>query len=255
MFSDDIIASDAFLDMPSESQLLYFHLGMNADDDGFIGSPKMIMRIIGASDDSYKLLLHKKFVLHFESGICVVKHWRMNNQIRKDRYTETKYLAEKETLFIKENGAYTLDENKGVKLLKGHINTDDLDFGNQTATNGQPSIGKDSIGKDSIGKSNTAISKKSKLNEEYETSFQEFWTIYPEKVAKGKAYETWKLISDEVKQLCITAIKNQVENNHFYKEWKKEDNPPHPTTWLNQRRWEDTVKKIIKTEEIKVVKI
>lgn len=98
-------------------------------------------------------------------------------------------------------------------------------------------------------------SKRVRLSEEYETSFQEFWRIYPEKVAKGKAYEVWKLLTAEIKQTCIEAIKNQVENNHFYKEWKKEDVPPHPTTWLNQRRWEDAVKKINKDEILKVVTV
>ena len=77
---------------------------------------------------------------------------------------------------------------------------------------------------------------------EYEDSFNSFWKEYPEKVGKGKAYEVWQLLTEETKQLCITAIKKQVENKHFYKEWKKEDIPPHPTTWLNQKRWEDEVK-------------
>lgn len=150
MFSDDITTSDAFLDMPNESQLLYFHLGMNADDDGFIGSPKMIMRHIGAADDTYRLLVIKKFILHFERGICVVKHWRINNQIRKDRYTETKYRLEKSQLYIKENGSYTMNPEKGIPMPSGHFITSVIavqNTGNQLATTGRRSIGKDSIGK------------------------------------------------------------------------------------------------------------
>lgn len=150
MFSDEITTSDAFLDMPTESQNLYFHLGMNADDDGFFSNPKMIQRVLGASDDSLKILFAKKFLISFENGICVVKHWRINNQIRKDRYTPTKYLTEKTSLFIKENGAYTQDENKGLPVPKGHFGTKDIDViehGNQLATTRQPSIGKVSIDK------------------------------------------------------------------------------------------------------------
>ena len=106
LFSPDIVASDAFLDMPISTQALYFHLGMYADDDGFV-NPKKIMRLIGVSDDDLKVLLTKRFVLKFESGVVVIKHWLIHNTIRKDRYHETKYLEEKSSLIIKENGSYT----------------------------------------------------------------------------------------------------------------------------------------------------
>lgn len=153
MFSDDITTSDAFLEMPDSAQNLYFHLGMSADDDGFIGSHKMVMRMVRAGEDDYKILLAKRFILHFEKGICVIKHWRINNQIRKDRYTPTKYLTEKTSLFIKENGAYTQNNLKGLPVPKGHFTTKEIDnfeSGNQLATIRQPSIGKVSIGKVSI---------------------------------------------------------------------------------------------------------
>lgn len=107
MFSLDIVDSDAFIEMPTSARELYFQLGMRADDDGFVGSPKNIIRLIGASDDDMKILLAKRFILAFESGIVVIKHWKMANTIQKDRYTETKYLKEKTMLEIKENGSYT----------------------------------------------------------------------------------------------------------------------------------------------------
>jgi len=107
MFSMKIADSDAFLDMPQSSQLLYFHLGMRADDDGFVSNPKRIMRMIGSQDDDFKVLLTKRFILPFENGVCVIKHWKLNNYIQKDRYTSTVYLEEKKQLRIKENGAYT----------------------------------------------------------------------------------------------------------------------------------------------------
>ena len=87
------------------------------------------------------------------------------------------------------------------------------------------------------------VSKKAKmLNSPYDESFETFWAIYPEKVGKGKAYEVWQLLEKPIKQKCIDAITEQVEKNHFYKDWLKKNSVPHPTTWLNQRRWEDVIK-------------
>jgi len=117
MFSKEIIDSDAFLTMPASAQNLYFHLGMRADDDGFINNSRSIMAMIHASEDDMRILLAKSYVIQFESGVIVIKHWRMNNYLRNDRYNPTKYTEEKEQLFIKEDGAYTLDENKATKSL------------------------------------------------------------------------------------------------------------------------------------------
>jgi len=108
MFAKTIIDSDAFLDMPLSSQALYFHLSMRADDEGFVNNPKKVQRMIGASDDDLKILIGKSFLIPFESGIVVIKHWRIHNYIRHDRKHETKYCEEKALLEIKENGAYTI---------------------------------------------------------------------------------------------------------------------------------------------------
>ena len=107
MFAKTIIDSDAFIDMPLSTQALYFHLSMRADDDGFINNPKKIMRMIGASDDDFKVLCLKKFIIPFDSGIVVIKHWKIHNYIQKDRYKPTVYSEEKNQLGTKENGAYT----------------------------------------------------------------------------------------------------------------------------------------------------
>ena len=139
MFSKQIIDSDAFLDMGASAQSLYFHLAMRADDDGFVNNPKRIQRLVGAADDDLKILIAKRFVIMFESGVIVIKHWRMHNYIRADRYNETAYIDEKSQLTIKENGSYTLNGN--------HLATTCLPDGNHLDT--QVSIGKDSIGKDS----------------------------------------------------------------------------------------------------------
>ena len=183
MFTQKITESDAFLAMPLSAQAFYFHLCMNADDDGFVKNPKMLAKLVGASEDDFKLLVMKSFVIMYDTGVIVIKHWRMHNILRKDRYTKTTYIEERNQLYLKENGAYTLDETKGEKLS-----------GNQMATKWQPngnpvkdSIGKDSIGKDSIGKDSiekekgTNVPKKKTVyfpdNEELENAFQEFLTM------------------------------------------------------------------------------
>ena len=109
MFAKTIVLSDAFLDMPMSARNLYFTLGMLADDDGFVNAPRSIMRQCGASDDDMKLLIAKKFVLIFESGVIVIKHWRIHNYIQSDRYKPTVYTEEMKKLTVKENKAYTLD--------------------------------------------------------------------------------------------------------------------------------------------------
>ena len=111
MFNMNVVDSDAFLDMPLSTQCLYFHLNMRADDDGFVGNPKRIVRLIGCSDDDLKLLIAKRFVLCFEDGVIVIKHWRMHNCIQSDRYTPTVYQEEKDMLIVKINKSYTFAEN------------------------------------------------------------------------------------------------------------------------------------------------
>lgn len=100
MFSLKIVDTDAFLDMPQSSQLLYFHLSMRADDDGFVPNPKKIMRVIGSNEDDLKVLFTKRFVLPFESGVCVIKHWKIHNYIKKDHYVATQYVKELEMLQV-----------------------------------------------------------------------------------------------------------------------------------------------------------
>lgn len=114
MFSKQITTSDAFVDMPVSSQLLYFHLNMEADDDGFVANPKRIIKITNVSNDDLKILLSKRFILAFETGVVVIKHWLLHNAVRKDMYKETQYLEEKKTLQIKDNGVYTEVRNESV---------------------------------------------------------------------------------------------------------------------------------------------
>lgn len=135
MFAKTIIDSDAFLDMPMSAQTLYFHLAMRADDDGFINNPRKIMRMIGAGDDDAKILLAKRFLIQFDTGVVVIKHWRIHNYIQKDRYKPTVYKEERAQISVKENGAYTLD-TKCIQDVSSLETQDRLE------------VGKDSIGED-----------------------------------------------------------------------------------------------------------
>lgn len=135
MLSLQIVDTDAFLDMPLSTQALYFHLVMRADDEGFIPNVKRIMRLIGCQDDDLKILISKRFILTFESGVVVIKHWLIHNTIRMDRFNETVYLEEKNTLNIKENRGYTENGNQmatsrqhklsKVKLSKVNLTSED----------------------------------------------------------------------------------------------------------------------------------
>jgi len=142
MFAKSIVLTDAFLDMPMSARCLYFTLGMLADDDGFVGSPKSIMRQCGASQDDLGMLLAKRFVLGFESGVIVIKHWRINNYLRNDRYMPTNYQEELAALMVDQNGAYTEIKKQGIPMVY------------QLDTDGIPvvSTDKNSIDKNSIDK-------------------------------------------------------------------------------------------------------
>lgn len=108
MFSNLVIGSDDFLEMPDSSQNLYFHLSMQADDDGFVDNWKSIMRMTGKKEDDLKILIAKSFIIPFETGVLVIKHWRLNNYIQKDRYKETIHKKEKSLLSMEDNNVYTV---------------------------------------------------------------------------------------------------------------------------------------------------
>lgn len=145
MFAKTIVLSDAFLDLPMSARCLYFTLGMLADDDGFVNAPRSIMRQCGSSDDDMKLLIAKKFVLVFESGVIVIKHWRINNYLQKDRITPTKYVEEKASLTIDEKGGYTQTEMYTPTVYTENVYTQD-------------SIGKVRVEEDRLDKNKDNIS-------------------------------------------------------------------------------------------------
>jgi len=148
MISNDIIDSDAFLDMPVSSQALYFHLNMRADDEGFINKPRSIMRLCSCSANDLDVLVAKSFIIQFETGVVVVKHWLINNSIRKDRVSETRYELEKSMLYVKENDAYTLDSTQGIPLCTANVKklpATCQPVVNQMSTTCQPNVSVDKI--------------------------------------------------------------------------------------------------------------
>ncbi|MEN6635909.1 MAG: hypothetical protein ABFC56_08670 [Clostridiaceae bacterium] len=139
MFAKTIIDSDAFTEMPLSTQALYFHLSMRADDEGFLNCAQKIMRMIGAAKNDYDVLLAKRFVVQFDDGICVIKHWRIHNYIQKDRFKPTIYQEERSALSIKTNGSYTLKNTMDTECIQGGY-----------ALESQVRLGEDSLGKDRI---------------------------------------------------------------------------------------------------------
>lgn len=153
MFAKTIIDSDAFLDMPLSTQCLYFHLSMRADDDGFLNNCKKIQRTIGASDDDMRLLMMKKFIIPFESGIVVIKHWKIHNYIQSDRYKPTVYQEEKSQLFMKKNRSYSLCTSPDQDSEKARLPESTMDtvwIHDGYSLEAQDRLGKDRLGKDRL---------------------------------------------------------------------------------------------------------
>ena len=217
MFDKTITNNDNFLEMPDSTQNLYFHLSMEADDDGFVDNWKSIMRMTGKKEDDLKLLIAKQFIIPFESGVIVIKHWRINNYLRKDRYRQTKYLKEKSQLLIEENQEYSINSNLGIP-------------------SGNPV--KNSIVKNSIEEDNI-----------YTQNFSKFWKAYPKKRDKGNA-EKWFEKHKPSEELVNLMLK-QIERFKDTEEWKKQDGQfiPYPTTWLNAKMWEDEFETDTEKEE------
>lgn len=159
MFAKTIVTSDAFLDMPLSARCLYFALGMYADDEGFVNNSKSLIRLIGASPDDMNVLILRKFIISFDSGVQLIKHWRINNYLRSDRLQQTKYIKERQLVALEENGTYTLIEEKtsnGLSIMVGKRLTNGRQAVDERETSGIPSIGENigdklSTDKESIG--------------------------------------------------------------------------------------------------------
>ena len=201
MFAKTIIDSDAFLDMPLSTQALYFHLGMRADDDGFVNNPKKIQRMVGCSDDDGRILIAKKFIIPFESGVVVIKHWKIHNYIQKDRYHETKYEEEKSRLAVKENGAYTM-------ISEDVIDLDTKCIQDVSKMDTQVRLGKD---RDRDRLDNNGASAPKRID--YSEEFNKFWELYPRNDVKSEAYKNFNTRVKEgiPPERLIEAARNYAE--------------------------------------------
>lgn len=235
MFSKDITTSDVFVDMPSSSQLLYFHLGMEADDDGFLGNARMLSRAYGMNNDDLKLLEAKGFVISFPTGVTVIKDWKINNQIRKDRHKPTIYQEEKSLLTVDINGSY---------LVGNQTTTIQQPTDNQTGDSltTQYSIGKGSIDENSIDRVEPKNSEasSSKLDKELlQSNFNRLWELYPKKQGKTNAFKAYEKAikegaTDQEIEKGIEAYKKQIEIQRTELQFIKQG-----STWFNQKCWND----------------
>ena len=233
MFAKTIIDSDAFLDMPISARLLYYDLSMRADDDGFVNSPKKIMRMIGATQDDLSILALRKFIIPFDVGIVVIKHWKIHNYIRKDTYSETKYLEQKELLELDENNSYRLKNNDC------NVSVDDPST--------QDRIGKDRIGKVSIGNipasEETSSADTAKANRKHKYGEYQNVLLKDEELQTLKEkYENWaeliKYLDEYIEMkgykakshyLCITKWVTDAVNKKT-----KNKNKSTAEEWLNE---------------------
>ena len=201
MFAKTIIDSDAFIDMPLSTQALYFHLSMRADDEGFINNPRKIQRMIGASDDDLKVLIMKRFIIPFESGIVVIKHWKIHNYIRNDRFKPTVYIKEKKQLELKDNGAYT-------ECTHPVSNEDTVGIPNGYQMDTQVSIGKDSIDQVSIVEGSVVPTA---TTQPVENSESDQLKCIQGTLGKGVVYLTDTQFANLIDKLGLDAFNRYVE--------------------------------------------
>lgn len=235
MFSLSVVDTDWFLDLPLSAQALYFHLAMRADDDGFVDSPKSIMRKIGSNQNDYDLLVAKRFILIFESGVIVIKHWRLHNTIKNDRYTPTRFQTEMGQLEVRDDKAYTEKESECIQAGT-NMETPCL----QSVSPGLD-IGLD-IGLDKDIDNNICSSKRPSESVKCFKNelFNQFWDAYPRKIGKQKCINWWKAHKpdEELTNKMISTIEEYKK-----REWDGREIQyiPHPYTWLNRGGWDDEI--------------
>ena len=251
MFAKSVIDSDLFLDMPLSAQCLYFHLAMRADDDGFVNCTKKVVRLLGASDDDLKLLAAKQFVLTFQSGVIVIRHWRVHNYLRADRYKPTECQHERAMLDVENGGAYCLASQPDTAGIPG---------GNQRLT--QVRRGKSSKGDippfpptgetagleqnvprdaeaEQVPASRRAARHSRRQDPALSAAFDRFWELYPRHQGKEAARKTWEKLNPDAAllEIMLSALERQRASD----QWRRDGGQfiPYPATWLNGRRWED----------------
>ena len=225
MFTQKVTEADNFTTLPPTTQCLYFHLCMNADDDGFSNKIRQAMFNAHADQNDFEMLVNKRFIIPFDSGVIVIKHWRMHNYIRNDRYHETSYVEEKSQLLLKENGVYTESVDK--------VDTIGIPNGYQMDT--EVRLGKDSIGKDSIDNNKT-----SEKSDELDLSFEKIYRAYPKKAGKTKAKQIYKALLTKGRKIDGKTVKFTHEDicaglNVYYNDKTEPNNGEIGDTkyWMN----------------------
>jgi len=228
MYSKKVTETDDFLALPLSTQALYFHLGMNADDDGFVSAPQKVARMLGSNKNDMDLLLFKKYLIPFENGVCVIKHWRINNYLRGDRYNETVYTEEKAQLTITPGGSYELVSNSlpGIPVVY---------------------VDKDSKEKISIDAPFYTFQGKvfTKL-ELIKECFNKFYSLYPNKRDRGAAEKKYEIVLRDSKTAhdLLGKASRILEGLNGYLAHIKINNTEakfikHPKTWIFNKCWED----------------
>lgn len=220
MISKKIVDTDLFLDMPVSSRLLYYDLLIRADDDGFVGSPKKITKMVGASDDDLKILVGKRFLIPFDSGVCVIRDWRIHNYIKNDRYTQTQYIAEKGQLMVTQSKAY---EKKGEVIPAPAL-----------PPGGFPGI-EPPDAPEIIDAPEKPKRHKSELTAEQLALFEKFYSRYPKKVDRGTAERAWAHIkADEATtDRIIEALEGAKKYDSRFT--GERQYIPNPASWLNAK--------------------
>ena len=227
MFAKTIIDSDMFLDMSLSTQALYFHLSIRADDDGFVNNPKKIQRMIGCGDDELKMLVAKKFIIPFESGICVIKHWRIHNYIRTDRYKETPYQEEKSQLILKDNNSYTLSNEVTTVGIPSGI-PGGVQHEHQCETQVR-------LGKDRLGKDNNTISKDIVSSTKVQPIIDSWNSLGLQKlVAINPNTNRYRLLNARIKEYGLDTVLQAIENIRYSSFLKGQNNKNWTITfdWL-----------------------
>ena len=184
MFAKTIIDSDAFLEMPMSARLLYYDLAMRADDDGFINSPRKIMKFVGATNDDMNILIARKFIIPFDNGVVVIKHWRIHNYIRKDTYNETSYKEQKALLELDENKAYRLSNDLSVDGSLTQVRIGKVSIDNILCSN--------SLNEQEIEEQKKNEIDKQQQRKELESNFEIIYKSYPKKKGKARGFDLYK---------------------------------------------------------------
>lgn len=218
MFAKQIVLSDAFLDLPATARCLYFTLAMSADDDGFVNAPKSVMRLCGSSQDDMRVLIGKEFLISFDSGVVVIKHWKAHNYIPKDRYKPTACLAEKAQVELGSDGIYRLVYRMDTDCIQSvyTVDTDCI----QSVYTGKDRLGKDSIGKDSIEKKRTRFAPPS-LNDILEYCSEKGISIDGEAFIDYYSQQDWKLSNGNKMKNWQSAVNNWYRRQEEWKSKKK----------------------------------